>query len=280
MLGDIVDLKIPILNRNLRMRVHGVASDDISTSIRTLSVWEPFETELMVRRLRLGDCVIDIGANIGYYTIVAAAIVGSRGRVYAFEPEPANAALLTENARLNGLGNVYLEQRAVGDRTGAARLYLSVDNRGDHRMYISDVPEEVSRESIDISCIDLASFLESNQIVPTFIKIDAQGMEARILSGMRGFLSGAGQHFTMFIELWPYGLAGAGSTVTDVVDVIEMLGMQMSIIDEHKRRLLAISRERVLKLTSGSAFTAGRAFLNLMVSHLEAPSALSPAPRS
>ena len=75
-----------------------------------------------------------MGANIGYFTVLSAALVGKEGRVYAFEPEPANFALLQHNLELNGVQQrVTACEAALSDRRGRSRLYLSDDNLGDHQ---------------------------------------------------------------------------------------------------------------------------------------------------
>ncbi len=68
--------------------------------------WEPVETEALRQELRRGDVVVDVGANIGYYTILASRLVGEGGKVYAFEPEPDNFAMLQKNLKANGCTNV------------------------------------------------------------------------------------------------------------------------------------------------------------------------------
>src|SRR5207253_6545315 len=113
-------------------------------------VWEPLETYLVERRVREGDVVLDIGANIGYYTLVFAELVGDSGRVFAFEPEPANFALLSENTGLNGRANVTLVNAAVADAGGRLPLYLAGENKGDHRLF--DSPGE-SRDSVAVEVV-------------------------------------------------------------------------------------------------------------------------------
>ena len=82
-----------------------------------------------------GEVVIDIGANVGYYTLIAARLVGETGRVYAFEPDPTNFAILDKNVRLNGFRNVVLEQKAVSNEPGSIELFLHEGAAGDHRIY-------------------------------------------------------------------------------------------------------------------------------------------------
>lgn len=106
------------------------AQDILNLSIN--GIYEPLETEVVGREVSAGDVVVDIGAHIGYYTLMLARIVGPCGKVYAFEPDPENFTLLQRNVKENGYRNVVLLQKAVSDRNGSATLYLSDDNSGDH----------------------------------------------------------------------------------------------------------------------------------------------------
>ena len=71
------------------MLVHGERDRFVSRRIREEGVWEPYETSLVLAMLRPGDVFVDVGANIGYFTILAASAVGAQGMVFAFEPDPA-----------------------------------------------------------------------------------------------------------------------------------------------------------------------------------------------
>src|SRR5207245_2930011 len=96
-------------------------------------VWEKDVTAYLMKLIESGMVVVDIGANVGYYTLLAAEKVGSHGKVLAFEPEPSRYALLEKNVRANDLKNVIPVQKAVSNKTGAARLYLDPrHNSGDH----------------------------------------------------------------------------------------------------------------------------------------------------
>jgi FkbM family methyltransferase len=104
-----------------RMRVR---TDDLVGRVLAISgVWEPNVTAAFTRALAPGDVCLDIGAHIGYYTVLAGRLVGPRGRVYAFEPSPGNYRNLRANVDLNGLNNVITAQLAVGEERDSAVLY-------------------------------------------------------------------------------------------------------------------------------------------------------------
>ena len=99
-----VPLNIPGLDVPLSLQVHGQRDKVISERLRREGVWEPYETHLVLNLLEPGGVFVDVGANLGYFSILAAACVGERGRVYAFEPDPDNFALLQANSETNGFG--------------------------------------------------------------------------------------------------------------------------------------------------------------------------------
>ena len=90
----------------------------ITPTMLVLGNWEPSETSWFLRVVKPGDTFVDVGANAGYYTIIGSRLVGEKGKVYAFEPEPAMFALLEKNVRLNGLTNVVLERKALSNKQG------------------------------------------------------------------------------------------------------------------------------------------------------------------
>ena len=85
----------------------------ITPSMLAYGTWEPVETSLLLDNLRPGDTVIDVGANVGYYTLLAARKVGPRGKVVAFEPDPESFSFLKRNVKANGFTNVVLEQKGL-----------------------------------------------------------------------------------------------------------------------------------------------------------------------
>lgn len=102
-------------NRFLLIDVQGskmwVDAEDyaISYYLITRGIYEPRETNLFKKIVRHGMTVIDLGANIGYYTLIASKLVGESGKVYAFEPEPDNFNILVKNININNLKNVVVE---------------------------------------------------------------------------------------------------------------------------------------------------------------------------
>ena len=146
-------------------------------------VWEETETHWFVQSLRPGDVVVDVGANVGYYTVLAGRLVGDAGRVYAFEPDPVSFAIMQRNVRLSGLRNVVLEPKAVSNEPGSIRLFLSDKNKGDHRIY---QPEGEQRDFIEVEAVPLDADLEGVEGSLDFVHIDPPGAARGIKEGLLG----------------------------------------------------------------------------------------------
>ena len=86
-------------------------------------IWEPNLTNFVQQRLRVGDTFVDVGANLGYYSLLASKLVGALGHVVAIEASPAIAAHLTKNLHLNNATNVRVVNAAAADRAGTLALY-------------------------------------------------------------------------------------------------------------------------------------------------------------
>lgn len=125
-----------------------------------------------------GDVVLDLGAHVGYFTSRAADAVGPEGKVYAFEPHPNNFANLFANC--NHLKNVELVQAAAWNFNKTVQLYPMDGNSGGHSLF----PFDGHLPVIEVTAIDLSFWLLLNDIHPTFVKIDAESSEERILESL------------------------------------------------------------------------------------------------
>jgi FkbM family methyltransferase len=138
--------------------------------------------------VKKGDIVFDIGANIGVYTVLLSQLVGSEGKVYAFEPDPITASFLIKNLELNGCSNVQVSQIALSDENNLVSLKKPVGG-GDAYNYISTNLDQVSKENL-IKCMKIDDFiLENNIDVVNFIKIDVEGAELLTFKGAEKLLN-------------------------------------------------------------------------------------------
>ena len=191
--------------------------------------YEPRTTQLFKEILQPGMVVIDIGAHVGYYTLIAAKQVSTTGRFYAFEPDQDNHSLLLKNIELNGYDNVTVTNKAVSDRVGRSELFLTNLDSGRHSMYHHGLPERGS-VSIDTTTVD--SFLESEKW-PTVdvVKIDVEGAEVTVLTGMAELLKRSA-NLKLIIEFNPALLQGGGVAPLDFLEMLASFDWSVHNIEE------------------------------------------------
>ncbi len=127
--------------------------------------------------------IIDVGANVGYHTLILSQIAGETGKVFSFEPEINNLNLMKENIALNHFKNIEVLRKAASSQNGSIKLYLSnSDNLGVHStVYCA---ETLSKEYEEIEAVRLDDFAKENNIKVDFVKIDVEGAETDVLAGM------------------------------------------------------------------------------------------------
>jgi FkbM family methyltransferase len=131
--------------------------------------------------LRAGDVFFDVGANVGFYTLLAARMVGPGGRVASFEPNPANLEGLRENIAANGFSNVTVVPKAVSARSGTGRLAASVP----FSSIVIEDGQAAGEGVIEIALTSLDDYVTANpDLCPSLVKIDAEGHELHVIKGM------------------------------------------------------------------------------------------------
>jgi FkbM family methyltransferase len=164
--------------------IHGLKIDaDSRTSIaETLTVAGSYEeqtTRLVREVLKEGMTVLDLGANVGYYTLLAARQVGETGRVFAFEPWHESFSLLQRNVKANGFNNIVPVAKAVSNRCGKQRLFL--DNDPASR---SLEEEDAGKNWVETEVTTVDEFVRERNISVDLIKMDVEGSEMKVLEAM------------------------------------------------------------------------------------------------
>ncbi len=167
--------------------------------------WEPETTRLFRKLAKEGDIIIDIGANIGYFTLLAAKIVGDNGKVYAFEPDTTNYNILTSNIELNALRNTITVQKAVSDRNGKLEFYLNDSDIGAHTIYKSNK----AKRSIIVNSVTLDEYFKGREYPIDIVKMDVEGAESAVLSGMSKIIE-QNKDLKIFAEFHPPWIKRAG----------------------------------------------------------------------
>jgi FkbM family methyltransferase len=190
------------------------------------------EIRLLLRTIKSGDCVVDIGANVGLYTLLFARAAGPDGRVIAFEPGPRSIALLRQNLAVNGYLQAVAEQAAVSDKSGTAELVVCPTGESDNRL-IAMMPSPIGNV-ISVKMVSLDDYFDAENRID-FLKIDAQGSETAILRGARRVI-GQSPDIKIVMEYSPYALANAHETPSGFFDlVVNDLGLTIAELDDQGR---------------------------------------------
>lgn len=220
----------PTAHLGLQLRVK--TEDVVGRHLYKYGTHEPATSEFLKHYLKFqdGDVAIDIGANIGWYSLILDRIAGERKvDIFAFEPDPTNFDLLTENISRNSATRVSIVQCAVADVTGHQTLHLyNKSNRGRHSLLaIHD------GETVDVNTVTLDEFWKSSSLgarLPRFIKMDIEGFEFMALRGATSVLSRCPM---VMLEYSPGYMKAASIAPGELVDL--MLGQGFNLRSSDKQ---------------------------------------------
>ena len=228
----------------------------LGLTVSHYGTYEKSESKIMEEEIKVGNIVVDVGANIGLHTLNMARIVGNTGQVFAFEPDPSNFKILEKNVKVNNYQNIILEQKAVGDKHGRTTLYQS-DNPGMHRIF-PQTKQAKGQVQVELTSLD-KYFIDSNLADKiNFIKIDVEGLEFSVLKGMKNILKN-NKKIKILFEFMPKNTMEAGFTPIELLNYLTSYDFKLFCIDESTKKLLHVSNnEEVLKLCSSTKNTIGR----------------------
>lgn len=229
----------------------------VTADILRDGIWEPQHTALVMRNLGLGDTFLDIGANVGWYTLVAGLAVGAEGAVFAVEPDPTNAALIRRSVSEAGLTSVTIIEAGASDEAGSANLYLCDENLGDHRL-----APQARRETVAVDIVRLDDVIPRHLKVK-MIKIDVQGWEPKVISGAMELISRDKPN--ILVEFWPLGLADAGFNWEETFLNLEKLGYATFDVDWNDGSLRPMSVEDMIVYAQGATGSAANRFIDLFL---------------
>jgi FkbM family methyltransferase len=238
-------------------------------------IHEETTTALFRKFIKPGDTVVDMGANIGYFTMLAARAVGPTGRVISFEPEPTNFRFLSRNIELNGFKNVTAFQKAVSETNGTTELFICNYDSGHHTINQVGGVEALARGrayegiSVKIDTVRVDDVLKELDVGKVdVVKIDVEGAEALAFKGMPNLLRQDG--VKIFAEYFPLLIGKMGSDPrTFLNSLFTDYGLKVYVIEgdydaaagRHDLREVATADEL-------AAMVAGESdHVNLLLSH-------------
>lgn len=198
--------------------------DAVISGALTFHQYEHDETALAQKVPKEGMTVLDIGANVGFYTAQFAHAITPSGTVYAFEPDPECHSFLLQTIAAISFTNVHPIQAAASSKDGSMELFTSSQNRGDNRLYSNEMAD--GSTTVKVLCID--NFLAERKVSQIdFIKIDVQGFEGSVLSGLEQTFRQS-KPLTILMEFWPDGLERAGTNPASLLRQLQSWGMSLN----------------------------------------------------
>lgn len=230
----------------LDLAVRGYTADYGPRHLYTRGVIEPVLTRFVLENVRLdaGDVAFDIGANLGWYSLLLSRLADPAAAIFAFEPDPDNFRLLRGNLAANGARQVTAVNSAVGAEPGTLTLYQSHErNRGRHSL----LPLSESARSVAVSVESLAGFWQQQALGTRpirFVKIDVEGYETFVLRGAGLLLA---RCETLVLEYSPQFMQRAGLEPRELLDVASAAGLEPWLLRDARPE--RTTREALLQLS-------------------------------
>lgn len=182
-----------------KMECH-TGSSVVDRNIYYFGVWEPNITHWVQRSLSAGDVFVDIGAHIGYYTLLAAKLVGRTGKVVAVEAAPSTFQVLHRNIEMNNLDNVESINAAASAERGSLEIWGHYEDTG--RTGVRQEDGRPSRGVVD--AVPVQELVKEGDWSRTrLVKIDVEGYEPNVIAGMRTMIAGCREDCEFLVELIP-----------------------------------------------------------------------------
>ena len=196
-------------------RLAGNTRDILQQYLYYFGVWEPEVTAFLQRRLMPGDSFVDVGANIGYFSLLAAKSIGPTGRVIAIEASPSVYEHLVGNVHRNAARQVTTLNVAAASEAGRVKLYCGQDcNCG----ATSIVPEGNETAVAEVEAAALSTLIDERTWNKTrLVKIDIEGAEAGVVRGFNGLIEKGRTDLEFLIEVHPIQLQQLGNSVDEVL---------------------------------------------------------------
>ncbi len=210
-------------------RTSGHTADMIQRHIYVFGVWEPAMSERIARYLRPGDVCLDFGANIGYFSLLAARMVGPSGRVVAFEPVPSIVAKLRANIAANGFANIDVQPVVASDVDAEFEVFCGpASNSG------TSGTEPVAGGASE----GLVNSVVAAHAVPRelwervrLVKIDVEGHEMRVLLGLKSLLDVLATDAAVVVEVAPGRLRSHGESAEALMSFMTSRGFSSAVLE-------------------------------------------------
>jgi FkbM family methyltransferase len=203
--------------------------------------YDDFLEDFVKSRIKKDDTIIDLGANIGFFSLLFAQQIENKGKVYAFEPEPTLFELLKKNVDINNFENIEVIQKAVSNKTENTKLFLS-HNPNDHRIY--DPHDD--RKYVNIESTRLDDFFQDSDVEINFIKSNIQGADFAAILGMPKIIKKS-KNLEIIAEFSSPLLEGFGFSPREFLITLQNFGFKIYDLDSLEKKITPIEIEIFLE---------------------------------
>jgi len=229
-----------------------ISDPGISRELLFKGVHEELATRILRQEIKSGMTIVEIGANLGYYVLLEARIVGEEGKIYAFEPVPRNFNILTKNIEVNGYKNVKAYCKAVSSKSGTSKIALTdASNWGSMldvkaaivSQYMKQKMHKLAREVINVDTVSLYEFLDKervNQI--NLIRMDIEGYEIEVIKSMLNILKNMPPPIKLFFEIHNKVFDNPEVTIGPLLEQLLCFGFKPKYIIVHDKILKNVRR--------------------------------------
>ena len=234
---------------NIQGFIMGLPAEDLSVLAQMIYYGnlEPGLESAFKKYVKRDMTVIDIGAHIGLYTLLAARAVGDNGKIYSFEPTLKTFNLLKQNININffvRLNKIICEQLAVTNKKGKVKFFISQQKTCHNSLYSLNPKNSF----ISVKTTSLDAYLKPNEKVD-IVKIDAEGSEPLIIKGMKNIIRNNSK-IVIFMEFSPSNLKIAGVNPINFIKELKKLDLKIRLVDDFTGELKDVTEQKLINCFS------------------------------
>lgn len=212
----------------------------VSATLAKTGTWEPFVSKQFLQIAKKAKTIVDVGGNIGYFTLLGAIHSETGSKIFVFEPDAVNFQSILKTVEENKFENVTSEKVAIAQKSGETSLFISPDNLGDHRTFDSGD----RRKSEIVRVVSLDDYFSEYPHDIDLLKIDIQGYEHFALMGAKKLLQKK-RIKVILSELWPNGLKLAGCDWRNYLKLLEQSGFSLWEINEEELLIRRLNKKEI-----------------------------------
>jgi FkbM family methyltransferase len=219
-------------------KIYVEAKSFLAQDLITNNSFEEDTTKLFYTILKKGMTILDVGANVGYYSLLASKVTGETGKIFAFEPWKGSFILLQRNIESNAIKNIVPVAKAVSNRCGKQILFLASDPGS------NSLSQKIGSEFVEVEVTTIDDFVNEKKISVDLIKMDVEGAEMCVLQGMVETIR-KNPDIKIITEFSPHHLESSGFSPKSFLEQLMVYGFKLYVLNDAKHIQELITRENM-----------------------------------